>query len=80
MSDHTGSFAQLDATTGATAALPATDGRINAIAADGMGGWHIGGLFTKVGNAARSTRPIPLTARSTQPGIPLRMNGSFHWW
>jgi hypothetical protein len=50
----TGSFAQLDAATGAAATLPATDGSVMAIAADGAGGWYIGGTFTKVGDAARS--------------------------
>src|SRR5262245_15042585 len=38
---QTGSFVQLDATSGVTAPLPATNGIVYAIAADGTGGWYI---------------------------------------
>ena len=49
----TGSFAVVSATTAQRdAAFPRVDGEINAITADGAGGWFIGGRFSKVGDVA----------------------------
>ena len=51
----TGAGVPLDATTGtAVSGFPMVVGQVNAVAADGAGGWYIGGLFTTVGGVARS--------------------------
>ncbi len=51
----TGSGAPIDSATGAVIpSFPQVAGQVNAIAADGQGGWFIGGLFTTVGGVARA--------------------------
>ena len=50
----TGGGVPLDASTGAAAALPAVAGFVNAVVADGAGGWYLGGAFSGVGGIPRS--------------------------
>ncbi len=50
----TGSFVQLDTTSGVAAPLPVTNGSLCAIAADGAGGWYIGGDFETVAGGPRN--------------------------
>jgi Domain of unknown function (DUF5122) beta-propeller len=51
----TGHGAAIGANTGAVdLGLPRVDGDVNAVAADGAGGWYVGGSFTSVGGATRS--------------------------
>lgn len=51
---RTGNLARLDAATGAPdPAFPKVEGRVYAIAPDGVGGWYLGGAFVSVGGAPR---------------------------
>ena len=50
----TGGGVPLNASTGATAALPSVAGTVHAVAADGVGGWYLGGYFSGVGGTPRS--------------------------
>ena len=60
-----GPGAPLDASTGSLAAsFPKVNNVINAVAADGFGGWYIGGDFTTVGGLARN-RLAHITAAGT---------------
>ena len=55
----------IDASTGSVAgSFPKVNNRINAVAADGSGGWYIGGDFTTVGGLARN-RLAHITAAGT---------------
>ena len=49
----TGGGVPLDASSGAAAAYPQVNGIVYAVAADGSGGWYVGGRFTQVGNLPR---------------------------
>lgn len=52
---RTGGGVPIDTTTGNPAPLfPEVVGTVNSVVADGVGGWYIGGLFTYVGQTARS--------------------------
>ncbi|XHS78563.1 hypothetical protein ACFJGW_00915 [Burkholderiaceae bacterium UC74_6] len=48
----TGSFAPLDANTGAVLPHPTINGAVNAQISDGTGGWYVAGSFTTVGGVA----------------------------
>jgi hypothetical protein len=50
---RTGHFVVFDGAGTMEAAWPDVDGRVDAIAADGAGGWFIGGAFTHVGGQRR---------------------------
>ena len=51
----TGAGVPLDAATGlAETGFPHVNGDLNAVVADGVGGWYIGGSFTAVGGIARA--------------------------
>ena len=50
----TGYGAPFDASTGAVGPYPSVNASISAVAADGSGGWYIGGPFTKVGTLSRN--------------------------
>ena len=67
----TGCGAPLDITTGAPeVGFPRVVGSILAVAPDGLGGWYIGGVFTAVGNAARSNIAHVLADHSVAPWNP----------
>ena len=62
---NSGTGAPLDASTGSLAgSFPKVNHAINAVAADGSGGWYIGGDFTTVGGLARN-RLAHITAAGT---------------
>lgn len=76
----TGSFVSLDQAKGEhDPAFPRVTGRVNAIAADGVGGWYIGGVFTAVDGIPRANLAhiradktldpawAPLVARGSNP-------------
>jgi hypothetical protein len=50
----TGSAVPIDMGTGKVVAIPEVSGTVYAIAADGLGGWYIGGWFNLVGGVYRS--------------------------
>ncbi|HET7224304.1 MAG TPA: Calx-beta domain-containing protein, partial [Candidatus Eisenbacteria bacterium] len=49
----TGGAVPFDSTTGQPVWLPQVAGSVQAVAADGQGGWYLGGLFTAVGGVPR---------------------------
>ena len=52
---NTGQGVPIDASTGSpVASFPKVNGTVRAVAADGVGGWYIGGEFTSVGGVARN--------------------------
>ncbi len=50
---RTGSFVSFATPSGMPAHLPEADGAVDAIVADGAGGWYLGGTFKTVGGIAR---------------------------
>src|SRR5262245_16466175 len=50
----TGAAVPLDVTTGQVLGLPKVIGIVYAIASDGIGGWYVGGIFSKVGGEVRN--------------------------
>jgi hypothetical protein len=58
----------IDAVSGLPAgAFPKVDGEVHAIAADGTGGWYIGGIFTLVGTAWRNSLAHVLADGTVDP-------------
>src|SRR4051812_44669235 len=52
---YTGSFVAIDGAAGTVVpGRPQVDGDVHAVAADGSGGWYLGGEFTAVGGQART--------------------------
>lgn len=69
----TGGLVALDATTGTRLPFPKVVGSVYAIAADGAGGWFIGGRFTEVGgvprtNLAHIAADLTVSGWSPEPG------------
>ena len=75
---HTGPFGVVSTQTGAPAAgLPKVSGVVKSVAADGAGGWYVGGKFTSVAPPSASTsRTSTRTGRSTRAGTQTRATAS----
>ncbi len=66
---ETGAGVTFDTTTGAPNAFPRIDGRVDAVASDGAGGWYVGGIFTDVDGSStynNLAHIIPNPSDSTQ--------------
>src|SRR5215212_3494920 len=65
---YTGSSALFDATSGALEKpWPEAEGVVNAIVADGSGGWYLGGDFRSLGGVPRTDLAHVLPDRSVDP-------------
>ena len=49
----TGTSVSLSAATGALVAAPRVNGTVEVVVPDGLGGWYVGGNFSKAGGQAR---------------------------
>ena len=76
---NTGSGVSIDATTGMLPdVFPKVIGNVSVCVADGLGGWYIGGTFTKVGSAARNNIAHILADGAVDSAWD--PNASRNWW
>lgn len=64
---YTGGFASAPVAGGAPASLPAVNGTVQAIVADGSGGWYVGGSFSSVGSSSVSNLVHLTSAGAVDP-------------
>lgn len=74
---HYGGGAVLDTATGKSDFVVSIEGSVNAVVADGQGGWYVGGKFNRVNGVARLNLAHILDDNSLDPAFNIAIGGEY---